>query len=76
MIDMPVKQQHLSDRLHTAISDNPYLANRYLRFETEAGRVTLHGVVSSFFHKQMAQEELRRIDGVELIENLLEVNWA
>ena len=76
MIDMHVTQRPLNDRLHSAISYNPYLSNRNLRFETEAGRVTLHGTVSSYFHKQMAQEALRRLDGVEHIENLLEVNWA
>jgi hypothetical protein len=36
----------------------------------------LKGCVRSFFQKQMAQEAIRRIDGVESIENLLEVNWA
>lgn len=76
MIDAPIAQRPLTDRLHTAIAGHPYLANRNLRFETEAGRVTLHGTVSSYFHKQMAQEALRRLDGVEQIENLLEVNWA
>jgi osmotically-inducible protein OsmY len=44
-----------------------------LRFETEQGRVVLKGVVRSFFQKQMAQEALRRVDGVEQIFNELEV---
>jgi len=73
----PTTTKHLlNDRLHSAISVDPYLSNRNLRVETEAGRVTLHGVVNSYFHKQMAQEALRRLDGVEEIENLLEVNWS
>ena len=74
MIDTQQSQAPLNDRLHSALAGSPYLANRNLRFETEAGRVTLHGVVNSYFHKQMAQETLRRLDGVEEIENLLEVN--
>ena len=32
--------------------------------------------MSTFFQKQMAQEAIRRVDGVEQIENLLQVNWV
>jgi osmotically-inducible protein OsmY len=49
------------------------LAGRSLRFETEHGRITLRGVVLSYFQKQMAQEAVRRIDGVQEILNELEV---
>jgi len=63
------------ERVHSAIAANPYLAGRNLRFETEAGRVTLRGVVHSYFQKQMAQEALRHVDGVASIENDLEVAW-
>ena len=37
--------------------------------------MVLKGTVNSYFQKQMAQEAIRRIDGVELIDNQLEVNW-
>jgi osmotically-inducible protein OsmY len=47
-----------------------------VRIEAEDGRVVLKGSVRSFFEKQMAQEAIRRIDGVQLIDNMLEVNWA
>jgi osmotically-inducible protein OsmY len=46
---------------------------RRLRFEADEGKVTLHGVVQSYFQKQMAQEAVRRIDGVQEILNELEV---
>ena len=36
----------------------------------------LKGQVNSFFQKQMAQEAIRRVDGVQRIENMLQVNWA
>lgn len=71
MIDMP-----LDDRVFTALEQNPYLTRRNLRFETEAGRVTLRGVVNSYFQKQMAQESLRYVDGVHEIANELEVCWV
>jgi osmotically-inducible protein OsmY len=38
--------------------------------------VILRGVVRSYFQKQMAQEAVRRISGVEEIHNELEVAMA
>jgi osmotically-inducible protein OsmY len=72
MIDM----MPLDDRVHVALERNPYLTHRNLRFETEQGRVTLRGVVNTFFQKQMAQEAVRHVDGVDEIANELEVSWA
>ena len=71
IIDMP-----LNDRVLTALECNPYIARRNLRFETSAGRVILRGVVDTYFQKQMAQEAIRHIDGVDEIANELEVCWA
>jgi osmotically-inducible protein OsmY len=65
----------LEARVHCALQDNPYIAPRTLRFETSDGRVTLRGTVGTFFQKQMAQESLRRVAGVEEIANELEVCW-
>jgi len=67
-IDVP-----LEDKVLIALERNPYLSGRSLRFETESGRVTLRGVVRSYFQKQMAQEAIRRVDGVDEICNELEV---
>jgi osmotically-inducible protein OsmY len=66
----------LFERISLALQDSPYVPSRRVSIETNAGHVRLKGQVDSFFQKQMAQEILRRIDGVERIENLLEVNWA
>jgi len=52
------------------------LYDALLRFETSEGKVTLHGQVSSWYQKQMAQETLLRLDGVDGVENRLEVCWA
>jgi osmotically-inducible protein OsmY len=71
MIEMP-----LDDRVLTALERSPYVARRNLRFETSAGRVTLRGVVNTYFQKQMAQEALRYVDGVDEIANELEVCWS
>ena len=66
----------LDDRVLTALEGNPYVAHRNLRFETEEGRVVLRGVVRTYYQKQMAQEAIRHIDGVDEIANELEVCWG
>ncbi|MDD4269494.1 MAG: BON domain-containing protein [Pirellulales bacterium] len=63
----------LNDKVLAAFETNPYLARRNLRFETSEGRITLRGVVRSYFQKQMAQEALREVGGIEEIHNELEV---
>jgi len=69
MITMPP----LGDRVLHALEQNPHVGGRNLQFEANAGRVTLRGVVRSYYQKQMAQEVVRRVDGVDEISNELEV---
>ncbi|MBI83154.1 MAG: transport-associated protein [Planctomycetaceae bacterium] len=70
------KVASLQDQIENILSANPFLAQQKLQLEAERGRVVLRGVVRSFYQKQMAQETLRHVDGVEEIENLLEVSWT
>jgi hypothetical protein len=63
----------LDDRINLALQTAPHLAGRKLRSHTRDGHVVLHGSVNSFFEKQMAQEVVRRIDGVQRIANELMV---
>ena len=63
----------LPDRVGAAVHHNPYLRGRRLSVLSDSGRVVLEGVVNSYYQKQMAQEAIRRIDGVRWIENRLEV---
>jgi osmotically-inducible protein OsmY len=66
----------LASIVHRALHQSPYLAGNRVRVETGEGEVRLHGHVGSFFEKQMAQEVVRRLDGVERVENLIQVVWA
>lgn len=70
------KVASLQDQIENILSANPFLAQQKLQLEAERGRIVLRGVVRSFYQKQMAQETLRYVDGVEEIENLLEVSWT
>jgi len=72
MINLPP----LDDRILTALERNPHVSRRNLRFETTEGRVVLRGVVGTYYQKQMAQEALRNVDGVDEIANELEVCWG
>ena len=65
----------LVDQVHGALSRSPYVSPRDVRVEAEQGVVRLEGAVRSFFQKQMAQEVIRRLDGVERVVNRLQVTW-
>ncbi len=66
----------LFERISDALTTNPHVPSHQVQVEAQDGRVVLKGKVNSFFQKQMAQEAIRRLDGVQQIENLLQVNWA
>ena len=70
MTDMQLK-----DRVHSVLSRTPYWTGKDLKVENQDGRVTLRGIVGTYYQKQMAQEVLRRVDGVAQISNELEVHW-
>ncbi len=72
---MSIAPSPLHSLISSAIEKNPHLRQRKLRFETQEGCVVLRGVVNSYYQKQMAQEAVRRLEGVDQIENHLEVNW-
>ena len=65
----------LVQRLDSAIKGNPHLTGHQVFCYEEAGTVILQGRVRSYYQKQMAQEALRNLEGVERIVNDLEVEW-
>ena len=77
----PATEPHVTDdhplhsRVLKALALQTHLAGKNLRFETSAGRVTIHGKVRSYFLKQMAQESLRGVPGVAQIDNRMVVEW-
>jgi osmotically-inducible protein OsmY len=72
---MSARAAHILDEVRSAVHADPHLARRNLHFEHRDRRVTMRGTVESYYQKQLAQETLRRIDGVEEIENRLAVCW-
>jgi osmotically-inducible protein OsmY len=50
---------------------------RSIMVEAHDGILELHGNVISYFHKQVAQETLRGMEGVRAVQNSLQViDWA
>lgn len=66
-------QRNLAEEVEGAIRQSPYLSDREMRIQALNGVIKLEGQVNSFFQKQMAQELLRRVDGVQRIDNRLSV---
>ncbi len=64
----------LIDEVHGVLRRSP-VSSHDMQVEAAEGVVRLSGAVRSFFHKQMAQELIRRVDGVQRIENCLQVQW-
>lgn len=73
--DQRSASRELLHRVDSAIKDNPHLCRHQVFCQEESGIVVLHGRVASFFQKQMAQESLKRLAGVEKVINELEVDW-
>ncbi len=65
----------LPERIDSAIRRNPHLAGRRFSIQEDHGHVVLRGVVNSYYQKQLAQETAWSVDGVDAVENQLEVSW-
>jgi len=63
----------LEQIVHSALARNSYVRGRNLDIEVNEDRVVLKGVVGTYYQKQIAQESIRSIDGVNSIRNEIEV---
>ena len=60
----------------TALQSSNYAELRKLRCEVTEAVVIVHGVVSSYYLKQMAQTIIQRLEGVQSMMNLVEVRQS
>lgn len=65
----------LLNEVRGALSKSHCLSPRQVQIAANGSKVRLEGTVGSFYQKQMAQELARRVDGVESVENQLQVSW-
>lgn len=74
-LDTTLLDSPLLAEVRGALSKNHGLSPQQVKIKTRGGNVRLEGTVTSFYQKQMAQELVRRVDGVETVENQLQVSW-
>ena len=58
-------------RIDQDLANHPSMKGKNVRIQQEKRRVILEGDVDSYYDKQLLQEVVRRIEGVEEIENRL-----
>ena len=63
-------------KIENAIIHQSHVSAGKVHFQTNAGRVRLTGRVNTWFEKQMVQESIKQIEGVDAIDNELEVDWS
>ena len=69
---MPVlTAKDVQARAQLALSGSPVFALRDLQVEQQGEAILIRGLVSSFYHKQLAQEVIRHaLEGVEVINSI------
>jgi osmotically-inducible protein OsmY len=75
-LDAEASGSHWQDYLAEQTASHPLFRRRQLAFAAGKGHVVLTGTVNSFYEKQLAQEFVRRCDGVQLVDNRIDVAYA
>jgi osmotically-inducible protein OsmY len=61
--------QDVTERARERLRQSPHLSVRSVSCEFERGVLRLRGRLSSFYHKQLAQEAVARLPGVTEVVN-------
>ena len=64
-----------AEQIENAFRQDAHLAFRKIDVSQKNGGYIINGNVESYFEKQLAQETLRCVVGLQKIDNQLEVNW-
>lgn len=75
-LDKPSAHDEWQEQLVEQLLGHHLFRRRQVRVDSGDGVVVLTGRVNSFYEKQLAQELIRRCDGVQRIDNELEVIYA
>jgi hypothetical protein len=60
-------------RLDKALRNHPHLTRQPVFLERQQDQLIVRGTVRSYYHKQVIQEAIRKVDGETEIKNLVEV---
>jgi osmotically-inducible protein OsmY len=64
---------HVVERADGRLRAKPYGALRRIKCEYRDGVLTLRGIVSTYYLKQIAQEAVATLDGIERVDNRIDV---
>jgi len=68
---IPTSTSDIQPRAQTALANSPIYELRDLQVEDRDGILLISGAVSSFYHKQLAQEVVRSVcQGIEVINSI------
>ncbi len=80
VISAPVHASKTDDRIESSAKKSyvfkTYLKEDDIKVQSKAGAVTLTGIVSSEYHKSLAQETVAGLPGVKSVDNRLELKGA
>ncbi len=63
--------ESVQPRAQAALSSSPFYELRELRVAQQNGALLISGSVSSFYHKQLAQEVVRSVcEGIEVVNSI------
>jgi osmotically-inducible protein OsmY len=63
----------VAQRVRSQLQDNPYHALRFISWDYRDGVLTLSGRLPTYHLKQMAQAAVASVEGVERVQNRIEV---
>ena len=71
----PVQTERWEQNVRMILEQHPHFhgSSQFLRFELLDGVLRLNGCLPSFFLKQLAQEAMRDVEGVDAIDNCIVV---
>ena len=67
------RRKAVEEAAEMRLKSSPYPSIQRVNCDFKKGRLTLHGRVSTFFEKQIAQQAVIGLDGVRRLENRIEV---
>ncbi len=70
---LPAGRPNTEELAESSLRRSAYLALRQLSCEFRAGVLTLRGRLPSYYLKQMAQAAVAAVEGVERVDNQIEV---
>jgi len=72
--DSPIRSREIGAAAMGRLRDSPYKVFAGVSCECDHGVLFLRGQLSSFHHKQVAQEAVARVSGVAQVVNEIEVD--